>query len=161
MLLMAPFQHTYIQRSSIQNRCKQLGVSLIELLTVISIVGIMAYAGVPQFTDIMAERNMGSAKTTLIQSLHKAKNIARAENTIVEFKIRNNVITLEPSNSSPKQTLKMPSQINSSDNVTFSFNAIGLIIDNNATTNVIIQSTLDNDITETITISTTGMIASL
>jgi len=142
----------------------QLGVSLLELLTVVSIVGIIAYAGVPQFSGIITERDLNTAKTTLLQSLHKAKNIAQAESTIVTVDIQNNTISLTPNNSSPTQTMRMPQQIGVNNAINFNFNATGLAVDinNNAVNeSITIQATTNSGLNETVTISTTGLIASL
>lgn len=143
----------------------QKGVTLIELMTVIGIVAIMAYTGIPYFKDMMVSSDLSTANRTLVQSLQKAKNIARAENTIVRVSISNNVITLTPGNASNAQTLKMPSSINVSSDVTFSFNSMGLAIVNgnniNANKTITIESVDDNTIKKNIAITTTGLIAAL
>ncbi len=139
----------------------QLGITILELLTVLSIIGIIAYTGVPQFNGVMTERDLNTAKNTLIQTLNKAKNIARAESTTVDVNIEDNIISLAPYNSSPSRTMKMPKSISVNQTTTFSFNAAGIITGNNGLTNIVIQSTADNNIKETITVSTTGMIAAL
>ena len=146
-------------------RTLQKGLTLIELMTVIGIIAIMAYTGVPYFKDMMVSSDLNTANRTLMQALQKAKYIARAENTIVNVSISNNVITLTPGNTSSVQTLKMPSNINVSSDVTFSFNPMGLAIENgnniNANKTITIESTADETINKNISITTTGLIAAL
>ena len=137
----------------------QHGATLLELLTVISIVGIMAYAAVPQFGEVVDRRDLNTAKTTLIQTLNKARNIARAENTIVSVKIEDNKITLSPSNSSSTLLIKMPKNIVVSD-AGFSFNAIGLI-DGDGLASIEFHADSNSSLTDTVSISSTGMIAAL
>ena len=58
------------------------GFSLIELVIVISIIGIVSAIAVPRFTDAAAGRRLSAAKRTLIADIEYAKLRARATSKI-------------------------------------------------------------------------------
>ena len=146
-------------------RKKQCGVSLLELLIVISIVGILAYAAIPQFSEIVEQRDLNTGSNTLMKALHKAKSIARAQNTIVDVSIANNEITIAPQNTTNSQTLRMPAGIIVTSDTNLSFNSMGLAMNENqimnVQTDILIQPNANDSLNQTISISITGMIASL
>jgi len=149
---------------------RQRGISLVELLTVVSIVGILAYISAPSYVEAISLRNLNTAKTTLIQTLYRAKNIASTENTIVTVTTSNNQITINPANNSNSNTITLPEKIvfSSENNInTIQFNPLGeVIVTNNQGTATVLTSNLgvsiqaqsNSTIQETITITPMGLI---
>jgi len=143
----------------------QRGITLIELLIVISIIGIMAYSAAPNLSNVMSHKDLNTARSTLLLSLNKAKNIARTQSTIVEVSISENIITLAPGNASADESIKMPDTVSPTTSVSnFRFNSMGMAttpedanIDADMT--ITIQPSTNEDISSTITITPTGLIA--
>ncbi len=59
---------------------KEKGVSLIELLIVLAIVGIIAGIGIPQYGAFIAKNNAKRATTDLLQNIRLARTMAIKEN---------------------------------------------------------------------------------
>jgi len=141
------------------------GFTLFEMLITISIISILTLIAIPAYNDIIQHKDLETAKNRIIHSLKKAKRIANAENTLVTVKISDNTILLEPSNTNESLSVDIPSRI-STEEINVTFNATGSIYQENdqtivTTTNIIITPTNNSSIYETISISNTGIIASL
>jgi len=134
----------------------QLGMTLLELLTVVSIIGIIAYASVPSFSEMMEVRDLSTAKKTLINSLYKAKSIAKSESTNVTVAIHNNQISLTQGNSSTNQKMNMPERIAVTADIAVTFNSMGLA--SNDVSSITIQHITNTSRNQEIIISTTGLI---
>lgn len=152
--------------ASISSRRFQLGISFLELLTVVSIIGIIAFAAAPHFKEMIERQNLNNAKSALFHSLNKAKNIARTESTVVTVSLTGNVITLTPGNSANTHTTTLPDTINIDSFTSFQFNAMGMAtttagnnLDSDMSINLHPNSNEDRE--ETVKITPTGLIAQL
>jgi len=147
-------------------RHKNAGFTLFEMLITLSILGILTYIAVPFYSDIIEKKDLETAKSRIIHSLQKAKRIANAENTFVEINISNNTIKLIPQNTSESLSVVIPDRITTESDITFTFNSTGTIYNEddqsiNGVTSIKINPEANPSLFETITISNTGIIASL
>ena len=148
-------------------RSTQLGATLLELLTVVSIIGLVGYMSMPNYIETLSFKELNTAKTTLIQSLYRAKSIANAESTIATVTITSNDITLHTANDSADQVIALPGKIKVTETVTIKFNTIGEVLDSRGakhTSNQVITLQTDsatNSVHKDITITTMGMILEL
>lgn len=145
---------------------KQSGFTLIELLVVLSIFGIMSLYAVPYFQDIISNKDLNTARNTLVTSLNKAKRIASAENTYVNVELEGHSIQLTSQASGQSETRRIPGSILFSDKQSFTFGANGIITseDGNSIesdTQIHLQHASNTSLGETISISTTGLVATL
>lgn len=153
---------------------KYSGFGLIELLVTITIFAILLAIATPNFSDILSQKDLNSASTTLVQALNKAKRIARSESTRVTVTVTGSTVTLVKDNTANvSEKIHLPSRISTAttnddtaSSVVVRFNADGLVLDNNwlptnNTTNIVINSKSNSNANKTISISSLGMIAAL
>lgn len=139
----------------------QHGFSLMELMVVTSIVGVLAYSSLPQFSELMVRKDLNSATTTLLQTLFHAKNIAQTQATIVNVSITDESIVLAPKNTSKTQSIPLPNNVGVSSNTTFNFDSMGMAMNIIIDKNITLETTRGPSLTSTVTITTTGLIATL
>ena len=156
-------------------RLTQKGVTLLEVLIVITILSILASFAIPSFQEFLVRRDLDSSRATLSQSLQLARQIARSENTIVDIDLVNNTMQISPRNGSPTKTITFSSRINfvTMDNgnaLSFIFRPVGTIarpegdqvIDILTDLKIKIQPSqlLDDTIEEIVTVGSYGGVAS-
>ena len=146
--------------------CNNAGFTLFEMLITLSILSILMYIAVPFYSEIINKKDLETAKSRIIHSLQKAKRIANAENTFVEINISNNKIQLKPQNSSESLSIIIPDRISTDSDISFTFNATGTVYNEDdqsidGITSIKIKPESNPSLFETITISNTGIIASL
>jgi len=142
------------------------GYSLMELMITLSILAVLTYLAVPAFSSLIQENDLETAKNRIVNTLQKAKKIANAENTFVDIKIKNNLIELSPQNSSDSIVVNFPKQISMASDISFTFSATGRPLKPegetiDTLTNIILSPKSKPSLTETITVSANGKIASL
>lgn len=96
----------------IVTRNKQRGVSLIEILVILTILSILATFAIPSLQEFMVRRDLDSARAELTQSLKLARHLARSENTIVDVNLSNNIMEIKPRNGSAEKTITFSSRVN-------------------------------------------------
>lgn len=142
----------------------QKGFTLIELLVTLAIFGIMALYAVPFFQDILSEKDLVTAKNTVIHSLNKAKRIATAENTFVAIELENNQIQLTAQASGKNEVHHLPNSISFADKQSLTFSANGIVVAGDGSsidsdTQIHIQHNNISSKQETVSITTTGLVA--
>lgn len=82
-----------MRRHNLMRQTKQLGVTLVELLTSVAILGILSAIGVPRYTEFVANSQIRSTTESIRNGLQVARAEAIKRNASVTF-------TLNTSNSS-------------------------------------------------------------
>jgi len=148
---------------------KQRAFTLVEVMVVIAIIAILAYISTPYLSSLLINSELKEARNTLIQTLNKAKVIATSEATLVDIIIENTddsqkaTISYISKNNSIDRTVELPKRITLKEKYSFTFNALGLLIDDAGapiTGNVTLKPKNSDDLSETVEISNTGLIAS-
>ncbi len=129
------------------------GFTLVELIVVIAIVALLAGIVLPGMSGIVTRSSIETAQQDLMQSLRKAKIVARNRNTRVTITLvkNSNVINLSSSDGSYNQNSTMPSSTTPNASNTFVFSPMGLI---DKTGTITIVSSRDATLTRSITIQT-------
>ncbi len=148
---------------------KKTGFSLIELMITLAVFSIMSLYAVPFFQRILEENDFNTATNTVMYSLNKAKRIASAEKTLVNINFKDNVIQLTKQNSDANniEYFNLPKSIEFSNQQSITIGAIGVVVNSisgvniNAITNIQIEHASSSTRTETISVTTYGMVAEL
>ncbi|MDH5216209.1 MAG: prepilin-type N-terminal cleavage/methylation domain-containing protein [Gammaproteobacteria bacterium] len=156
-------------------KLSQKGVTLLEVLVVITILSILASFAIPSFQEFLVRRDLDSSRASLSQSLQLARQIARSENTIVDINLSNNTMQISPRNGSPSKTVTFSSRINfvtmdNGNTLSFIFRPVGTIarpegdqvIDILTDLKIKIQPSqlLDETLEEIVTVGSYGGVAS-
>jgi prepilin-type N-terminal cleavage/methylation domain-containing protein len=151
------------------------GLTFVEVLVVMSILSILAVIAVPSLQEFLVRRDLDNTRASLTQSLQLARQIARAENTIVDVKLRSNTMEIVPRNGGQQRTIDFSSRIafvtpDNSDELEFIFRPVGTIgkaegdqvIDLLSDLKIKIHPSelLDNTLEEVVTVGNYGGVAS-
>lgn len=157
------------------NSSAQKGVTILEVLVVMTILSILATFAIPSLQEFLVRRDLDTSRASLSQSLQLARQIARSENTIVDINLANNTMQINPRNGSPSKTVTFSSRINfvTMDNgnaLSFIFRPVGTIarpegdqvIDILTDLKIKIQPSqlLDDTLEEIVTVGSYGGVAS-
>jgi len=166
MLLMHKSLSSNSNNVSQTNNVNQKGVTLIELMIVISILAVLTQMAAPYFGDMINRKNLSSGEDTLIHTLHKAKTIARAQSTRVTVTIDSNTITLDQANTADDLVITMPNSISAKSPKTIVFDSRGFrtVADGSVEPlsveeSITLENTNNDSLFTEIVISKTGLIA--
>ena len=152
----------------------QKGVTLLEVLVVVTILSILATFAIPSLQEFLVRRDIDSSRANLTQSLQLARQIARSENTIVDVTLSNNTMQIDRRNGGKSKTVEFSSRINfvtmdNGNELTFMFRPVGTIakpqgdqvIDILSDLKIKIQPSqlLDETIEEIVTVGSSGGVA--
>ncbi len=145
---------------------QQLGITLIELLVTLAVLGILTFYAAPFFQSVLSQKDLNTAKNTLVHSINKAKRIASAENTFVDLQLNNNQILLTRQNTGQTETYRLPQNIVFPATKNLTFNANGIIVSTGengieSDTSITLQHKNHSAWQEAIRLSTTGLVAEL
>ncbi len=140
---------------------RQQGTLLVELLVVVAILAIMAALAAPDMRTIMREHYLKSAQDTLVQSLRKAKYVARSNGTTVTVTIGKgeHEVRLVSDDNTVSDHITLPRSITVSDNVEIVFKPIGTVT--GAGNIDLISSTGTDTSGVTVTVTVLGAFASI
>ncbi|MDH5545164.1 MAG: hypothetical protein OEZ43_06200 [Gammaproteobacteria bacterium] len=93
-------------------RHNQSGSLMIELVIVMTIVVILGSVAMPDLHRFLVRRDIDNTRSMLIQSLHYAKQMARAENTLVDVQVGSNRLTIKPRNTAREISRQFSQRIN-------------------------------------------------
>lgn len=90
-------------------RLDRRGLSLVELVLVLGLVGLLTLFSLPSVARVIDQVQIGAARTTLINLYHGARMAARASNRMTVIRVSGNRIVLERNSptSAAKDTLSI------------------------------------------------------
>ncbi|MEK6750071.1 MAG: hypothetical protein AABY83_12840 [Pseudomonadota bacterium] len=123
----------------------QRGAFLIQLLIMLAIIGILTVLTVPNLSAILVRQDLESGQNTLIQTLHKAKWLARSHGTTVDINIAQDtyLINLTSANNSVNETIRLPERTRVTQAIAMRVSPAGIIAMAPTTT----QAAVNPDIT--------------
>ena len=153
----------------------QRGLMLLETLVVITIVAILAAIAIPNINTLLTRKDIENTRENIAHTLKIARQMAQAENTIVDVKIADGKLSMTPRNNSASKSIDVSARVKItsetlSDNVQLVFRPVGTVgrvkdeqvID--LASDVLIQVSASDenmDIEETLVIGSYGNIAGL
>jgi len=153
-----------------KNVNKQAGLSLVEMLIIISIMAIIVSLSYPSLRGFLTEKDIVTTRITINQTLNHAKHLARSRGVFTNYQINDaNEIILTTSDNQITKKLKLSNRIK--------VNPINLVFRPSGTTSSSISSNIpntadftitigaaethDTTLVESVSVSSTGAIATL
>lgn len=105
------------------------GTLLLEVMVVISIVAILVALAIPGMQTVVREHDLSSGQETLLQSLRKAKAMARAQGTPVTLTIAkgHHTVALTSQDGLIDESIHLPTEVTVVDDVTLTFRPDGAV----------------------------------
>lgn len=104
------------------------GVTLIELIVTVIVLGILASIAIPSFRTLVAGGELNTAQENLMQTLRKARSFAMSRATLATVSVNASNAVLELSDGSlSNETVTFPASVAVAANASYTFSPAGTV----------------------------------
>ncbi len=111
-----------------RTKARAAGVTLIELIVTVIVLGILAAIAVPSFRTMVAGSELNTVQENLMQTLRKARGFAMSRSTLATVSINASNAVLQLSDASlSNETVTFPGSVAVAATASYTFSPVGTV----------------------------------